>query len=371
MIRVKIITTLVFIIISLVSHSNPHQDWPNSRDNAQMHGYTKANFLSNPDIKWVFDADWIFKSAPVVYDEKVIIGSTEGTIYCLDMEGRLIWKKETDNSIEAPALIVDGIVYLGNLSGSLYALDIETGNEKWIYTTENQIMGAPNHWKNKEKEYLLVGSYDFFLHCIDLKTGKGVWKYESDNYLNGAPAISDGKALFGGCDGLLHVVDIATGKADYQIEVASYVASSPLVLGTMAFVGDYEGGFSGINLKNQEKVWNFSNPDANLPFIASPALSKSHIIIGNRDKFVYCIDNESGKLVWSDNTGSRVEASAVVNNKQALVFNMRGDMLLYDVKDGSKIYTYELGTPVMNTPAVIDGKIIVGGMDGNIYMLAD
>ena len=66
-------------------------------------------------------------------------------LYGINADGTLKWKIITENSIEAPALIVDGVVYVGNLDGTLYAIDLETGNIRWTYQTENQIMGSPSY----------------------------------------------------------------------------------------------------------------------------------------------------------------------------------------------------------------------------------
>ncbi|MBK6282420.1 MAG: PQQ-like beta-propeller repeat protein [Draconibacterium sp.] len=49
---------------------------------------------------------------------KVVIGSTDGFVYCLDTNGKQLWKFETGNAIEASALIHENVVYIGNLDGT-------------------------------------------------------------------------------------------------------------------------------------------------------------------------------------------------------------------------------------------------------------
>jgi len=94
-------------------------------------------------------------------------------------------------------------------------------------------------------------------------------------------------------------------------------------------------------------------------------------VIGNRDKFVYCFNKANGTILWKVNTGNRVEASTVVNKKQVLVVNMRGDLMLLDIKTGKAIWTYELGVSVINTPALIEGAIVLAGSNGNLYLLTN
>jgi len=367
----KLILFLLSISLFVETSAQSTVGWPNSRGNAAMTGVTTASFPQKAKLKWSYDAEGIFKSAPVISDGKIVVGSTSGELLCLDMNGKLLWKFKTENAFEAPALIQEGTVYVGNLTGMLYAIDLKTGTKKWEYKTDNQIMGAPTYTEINGQKILAVGSYDFYLHGVNAITGKGLWKYESDNYLNSSPAVFSGKAVFGGCDGFLHIVNLKDGKSDGKIQVATYVASSPAIVGNLAFVGDYDSGFSCFDLALKKLVWKFENKESAQPFIASPSIIDDKIVIGSRDKFVYCINKANGTVLWKINTGNRVDASTVVNKKQALVVNMRGDVMLLDLKTGKTVWNYELGVAVMNTPAVVEGAIVLAGSDGNVYMLTN
>ena len=120
-------------------------------------------------------------------------------------------------------------------------------------------------------------------------------------------------------------------------------------------------------MKASKLLWSFENKDANLPFIGSPAVKGNHVFIGNRDKYMYCLNKKSGELVWKYNTGSRVDASPVVVGNKVLTANMRGDIFLLDIKSGKPSWSYELGTAINANPALIDDYIFVAGDDGRIY----
>lgn len=368
--NMKQLLTFVILIFTSFSFAQTKSCWPNSRANLKMTGYTDVKFPQEILLKWIYDADGIFKSAPVVCDNRIVVGSTNGTLYCLNMQGDSIWGIKTGNAIEAPALIDEGVVYFGNLSGMLYALELETGNKIWEYKTDNQIMGAPTLFKTKTNSILAVGSYDYFLHGVDAKSGKGIWKYESDNFLNSAPALYNKEAVFGGCDGFLHQVNMLSGISTGKTEIATYVASSPAIANGKAYIGDYDGGFSCIDLTKKTIDWRYENADNDLPFIASPSIVGDKILIGSRDKFMYCFNLNSGELIWKKNTGSRVDASTIVNNKQVLLINMRGDLMLLNHSNGTVVWNYELGTSAINAPAVIENTIVVAGSDGNVYLLS-
>ena len=358
---------LLWIITTGSSYSQKAVCWNMFRGDQALTGTTVFDFPAKPEILWTFKIDDEIKSSPVSCNNKIITGAGDGYVYCLDLNGKLIWKFNSGNTIEAPALILEDNVYVGNLDGSLFSLNLNTGHKNWEYKTDNQISGSPNYWKIGENWYILVGSYDYNLHCVDARSGKLKWKYESDNFINGAPACQSGIAVFGGCDGFLHLVDINTGSLKEKIEVATYVAGSATLSGNYAFVGDYDGKFTCINLKDQKILWQWKDETTNLPFIASPSVLKERILIGNDNKYLYCLDKLTGNLIWKFNTGSRVEASTVVSINKVLTANMRGDLFILDVNNGGKLWSYEIGTPISGTPAVLKDKFIVATNDGYIY----
>jgi outer membrane protein assembly factor BamB len=341
--------------------------WGNFRGDAALSGVSAARLPDQPAMLWNFKMDDGIKAAPVACGGIIVVGTVNGDLYGINSDGTLRWKIITENSIEAPALIVDGVVYVGNLDGALYAVDLKKGAIKWIYKTENQIMGSPAFYRKGNREVLMVGSYDYYLHGIDPATGEGLWKYETNNFINGSCALYAGMAVFGGCDGYLHMVDAISGEVKISMEISTYVASSATIDEDVAYVGDYDGRFSAVDLLDQRVNWVFENRQANLPFIASPAVSGAHVYIGNRDKYLYCLDKSSGELVWKFNTGSRVDASAVIVGDRLLAANMRGDLFLIDRESGQPGWTYELGTPVNSNPAVVDNRIYVAGEDGRLY----
>jgi outer membrane protein assembly factor BamB len=358
---------VLFMLVHGTARSQSGSCWGNFRGDNALTGVSDARIPDAPEMLWNFKMEDGIKAAPVACGGIVVVGTVNGTLYGINSDGTLRWKILTETSIEAPALIVDNTVYVGNLEGKLFAVELQSGAIRWTYTTDNQIMGSPAYFTRGERKVLMVGSYDYYLHGVDPATGEGLWKYETMNFINGSCALYAGMAVFGGCDGFLHLVDAISGKERASLEISTYVASSASISGDVAFVGDYDGRFSAVDLLNERILWVFENRDANLPFIASPAVSGRHVFIGNRDKYMYCLNKSDGELVWKYNTGARVDASAVVVGNRLLVANMRGDLFLLGLNSGDPLWTYELGTPVNANPAVVDNRIYVAGEDGRLY----
>ncbi|WP_372936447.1 outer membrane protein assembly factor BamB family protein [Mariniphaga sediminis] len=367
MIRLNTLFTFLFLLLAHHTFAQSSSSWAIFRGNQQLNGISGAKIPDHPKLLWSFQTGDNIKSAPVIDQGKVVIGSTDGLIYCLSLEGKLLWKFETGNAIEAPALIHKNTVYAGNLDGTLFALDLNSGEKKWEYKTDNQIIGSANWWEDGGTTYIFVGSYDYYLHCVDANTGTAKWKYESDNFINGAAACQNGKIFFGGCDGFLHVVDVQTGKADKKIDVATYVPGSPALESGKAYLGDYDGRFFEVDIAEGKTTWVWEDTETNLPFLASPAISGDRIFIANHNKLLYCFNKNNGEKLWEYNTGSRVEASPVVTKDKVIVANMRGDLALVGLSDGKVVWTYEIGSQIISNPAVAGDRIYVGAYDGLVY----
>jgi len=303
---------LIFLLCLVSFSSSGQQNWTIFRGNQQLTGSVSASMPDKPQLLFSYQTGDDIKASPVVSDQIIYCGSTDGFMYAVGFDGKLKWKFDAGNGIEAPALVINGSVVFGSLDGLLFRLDKNSGKQIWKYKTDNQIMGSANWLKNGSKVSLVVGSYDYNLHIVGFEKGDSIWQYEADNFINGAPAIWMKDAVFGGCDGFLHLVNIVTGKLNKKIKLETYVASSPVIEGKQAYVGDYEGRFFSIDLESGKINWTYDDPEKNLPFIASPALSGNYVVIGNQDRFIYCFDKTTGKVIWKARTSNRVESSSVV-----------------------------------------------------------
>ncbi len=344
-------------------------DWVIARGNQRLQGVTSELLPTTIKRQWVVTLGKEIKASPVVYKQKVVVSTTDGEVFCLNTSGKILWQFKTENAVEASALILDNRVFVGDLSGNLYAIDLNTGQKIWTFTAENQFMSGPNWWVQDGKTYLLAGNYDYFLYCIDASTGKQVWKYEAQNYLNATPAVENGLAIFGGCDGNLHVVDIRTGKSASVNPLATYVASSVALDRGLAYVGDYDGKVTGFFYGNKQSKWSFALKDREVPFIAAPSVTKYRVLIGCKDRFLYCLNKSNGKELWKVNMGNPVETSTITDARNVLACNMRGDMMLLSLTNGSTVWTYSLGSPVVGNPAYSNGRLYVGTYNGKLYCL--
>ncbi len=155
--------------------------------------------------RWAFPTRGEIYSSPAMGDGRVYFGSHDGYLYCLTLEGELVWKYGTHARINAsPLLSSDGVLLVGAKNGKLYALDAESGERIWSFKA------APGARKvNLDSSPSLapdgtvhVGSYDGNVYAVpvgwprahagdprvDLRPGDDVPDF-------GGPVPSDGATL--------------------------------------------------------------------------------------------------------------------------------------------------------------------------------
>lgn len=123
-------------------------------------------------------------------------------------------------------------------------------------------------------------------------------------------------------------------------------------------------------------VWSIFD-NAALPdgFWATPALHRDLLIAASDSGRLLGVDRASGEIRWEIPVPVQTWSSPVVVDDVLLQADCNGTVHAFDVSDTSveppKLWEINLGACIESTPAVWDGRIIVGTRGGQVYMLAD
>ena len=367
-----ILIIIVFLNTAFSSFAqNGDNDWPLFRGKSDLAGKYDSDLPANPVLLWSVSTGSRTKSSPVISEGVVYFGNDKGSLIAVNTDGKIKWKYESNSPVEAPPMVYGNKVIFGSADGLLKAVDKYSGKLIWSYKTDNQIAGSANVWLSGNKAGIVVGSYDYFLHCVDPANGKSLWKVETENYVNGTPAILNGKVVIGGCDGMIRVVDPLTGKQRDTIDIGVYIAASPALSGNFAYFGDYDGTLYSVNMSAKKISWSIPGSGESGAILAIPAVSNNAVIVGGENKFITCYNAPDGKLRWKFLTNGRITGSAVITSTSVLFPSMDGNIFILAVADGKKLWSFNAGTPVSSSPAVIPGKFFILTEDGRLLAFGD
>ena len=359
----------VIILVFVAADAFASQaSWPMFRGRQDLAGTAAGTLPDSLELRWSFKTGGPVKSSAATDGERVVVGSDDTHVYCLDFHtGEKIWAFQTGDAVEGSPLILNNHVYIGSADAQLYKLDLATGALQWTYSTGDKILGGAN-WirpSNDNSEQILIGSYDSMLHCVDAATGKATWTVTTDNYVNGAPAVDGGKVIFGGCDGLVHVVSGADGNELAKIAAGAYIAGSVALKERFAYLGHYGNAVVCVDLEAGNVAWQYK--EGGFPFFSSPAVTDEFVIIGGRDKRVHCLERATGKQLWEFKTGGKVDSSPVVCDDKIAFGAEDGRLYVLSIENGKELWSYEIGKPLTASPAIVNGMIIIGSEDGSVY----
>ena len=289
-------------------------------------------------------------------------------LYAIDLTtGKQIWKFQADDELEAAPLHYDGSLYVGSVNGTFYSLDAQTGQQKWVYEVGGKIIGSANIVEDLKTygSVVMFGSYDNNLYGLEAETGRLILEYPAKSYINGSIAVADNAAVFGSCDANIYQVPIADPNAVKTIDAGSYVATNPAIHNGIIYAGSYEGTFLAADAKTQKTLWRFDESED--AFLSAPAVNDAVVVVGCRDRNVYCLDRVMGKKLWVFSAQDNFDSSPVICGDTVTIGCDDGRLYLLDIATGAEVFSYTLGSPVVSSPAIAKNHLIIGCDNGAVY----
>jgi outer membrane protein assembly factor BamB len=160
-------------------------------------------------FQWVFHTGDNVASSPVVFNNLVIFGSEDRTIYALDaLTGALKWKKSTSGAVVSSPALAGDLVVIGSDDGTVYALSAADGKPAWTFSTGDAVE-AP---MVASDGVVYVASRDANLYAVDGKTGTQIWSAATGSALRTAPVLSADAVFVVNTDGAVLAFDRANGR---------------------------------------------------------------------------------------------------------------------------------------------------------------
>ena len=339
------------------------KDWGIFRGSPSLCGSTDCALPDAPQLLWSTTTKTRTVSAPIVYDGWVYTLDRKGRLRRFSSEGDSLLVYDFGTPVEASFVANDSMLYVGRIDGHVNAFSIEKRRVVWDYETLGQISGSPNLLDDK----LLVGSYDGSMYAFNSKTGKKTSQFATGYYINGTAAVWKHYMMFGGCDSWVRVVDVSTGQLTDSLDLDTYVPASPAILDGVACACDYNGNVYEMTLdkgkitKHRKLLATSTNNEGvDGGVVSMPTLTRTDVYILSGDRYISCIERASGKVRWKKMLrGTTGECSPLVAQDKVLVCTKDGYVSILDSEDGTELWHYEAGEPIIASPAIISDRFYI------------
>ena len=339
--------------------------------------------------------------APLKYDEgRLYFGADDGIFRSFDTGSQEVtWQFETDGIIRSGAEIADGMVLFASDDGFLYALAAQSGAEIWRFDLGGSDVARVLPATDPPYEYdylhsspvhhegtIYVGSADGALYAVARETGQETWRFETGGSIRSTPIVNGQNVLFASRDGHVYAVTVASGDLVWQHDTGGVVQGSPAVGAGKVFVGSRSAAELALDAGTGEEVWKHVHEDGSW-VESSPVFRDGTVYIGSSDALqLFALDAESGQTIWNFSTGGWSWSTPLVGDDVVYIgglsaspyyfegVTLRAGFFAVDRKSGDSLWEF---TPqpidgyitggVFSTPALVDGVVYVGALDGRLY----
>jgi outer membrane protein assembly factor BamB len=253
-------------------------------------------YQMQPSIPSYWEWDY-YTASPVVNGPRIYIGSGDGHLYALSMEGKLIWTFKTNGRIRATALIKDGKVFQPSNDGIVYVLNAQDGRLLWKFETDgskydsrkfgwdrNSIYAAPV----LQDSLMVIASRDGKTYAVNTATHKKKWDFTYGPTWAMSVAVEHNVAYIGWSDNsLLSAVNVHTGKEKWKFQSGSLVYTKPFLTGNEVYFGSADENIYCLQKTNGEKRWSYKTKGC---VYSSPIVDSGTVFVGSDDGFFYAID---------------------------------------------------------------------------------
>ena len=384
--KIIIIGLILLIIISPIAVG----DWPMYQHDTANTGYSEAPFPNNLDQMWYksFENDlnismlsWY--ASPIVSNGKIFIpgddvNGNHSVICALNQyNGSLIWKNEIpiqDKAItglhgfrspavyEGKVFTIVGCFITSLCRNKIVALDENTGDIIW----EKPFFGISMYSSVtvEEGKVFVCGHMTFvpisWLYVFDADNGDLLWRKTFKGYIETTPVVCDNKVI------------VAPGRI------------SGLSL-TSAMVFPLFSGFSRVyafDIDTGEQIWVKKinghlvqcSPTAvnGILFVPSNIMILKYLLIDR----LTTLDLDTGEEIWHNDFIIRFRyaswptsiSTPSVGYGKVFMTDSSGMLHVWDQYSGDLVWEKEIypntpnaSSPVMASPVIVDGKVIVGG----------
>jgi eukaryotic-like serine/threonine-protein kinase len=325
-----------------------------------------AMFRGGPDHTGVYESPapslrrlvWKFKtggrviSSPLVVENTVYVGSTDGALYAVDRaDGTQRWKFDTRGPVSSSPAYADGLVYVSSVDGNVYAVDAATGKARWTFATKGERrFTAPGIHGAIPRTERMPDPFDVFLS---------------------SPAIAGSTVYIGSGDQNVYALHAGTGELRWRFATGDVVHASPAVVDGVVYIGSWDRNLYALDASSGQERWKYTTGNDTVIYnqigiASSAAIANGIVLVGGRDGRFHAVDAKTGGVRWThDNRGGWTIASPAV--KDGIVYFPTSDGTRFkalDAATGTVRFDLQNNAVSFSSPALAGDVAFYGTSDG-------
>ncbi|MCX6815089.1 MAG: PQQ-binding-like beta-propeller repeat protein, partial [Candidatus Aenigmarchaeota archaeon] len=185
-------------------------------------------------------------TAAAFWEDRIFFGACDKNFYCLDRNGKELWRFRTEGVIQCEAGVHDGLVFFGSQDRNVYAADCLTGELKWKFPTNGFVIG----YVLVHKGIVYAVSYDGNVYALEEKTGMELWRVTT-HWAQTCIFEKDDILYFGYRGGVFYAYDINARKFLWTFKAGQREISiwNGCFWGNNVYFGCFDGNIFALDRK--------------------------------------------------------------------------------------------------------------------------
>ena len=279
-----------------------------------------------------------FHFRPDAEGGRIYTASADGTVTVLEEDtGRVFTKADTKKKLSGGVEVGENMIFVGTLKGEVVALDI-TGKQLWTTSVAGEVIAPPS----VSRKVAVVRTSDGRVFGLSTTDGKRLWVYQRPTpsllLRSEAGVLAAGTDLVAGYpNGKLIALDIEDGKLTWEVTV-----SQPRGATELERIADVAG---------------------------LPVIEGGTVCAAAFQGKTACFEIQSRNMLWARDLSSA--RALVADAKNIYAVDDVGGVHALDKKTGASVWTQDkLKYRKLTSPAILDGKVVVGDGYGFVHVLS-
>ena len=376
-----------------ISISNPRKNlsW-------KMSSLNQQNFLGNiylSGIDNIFLKKKIGKnkfpmskiiSSPLVSENNIIFSDHNGTIFNINQNGEINWKKNIYKKIYKKVYknlvfsIYQNNIYVADNIGFIYSIGLNNGKLVWIKNHGIPIKSNIKIYKNK----IFLINQDNRILCFNTKNGSKIWDIRSvpsfiklQNFLSSAIS-KQGDVIAINSSGDLLKINANNGKIAWSLNTlestlahaTDFFKSSEIVIIDDNIIVSSKSSLFSYNLNTGNTNWK-----QEVSSIGAPIIDGKNIFILTDNGYFVIIDKDTGIIISSTNILKILKKKKqetkitgfIMGSGKIYSVTSNGYLIVSSPVSGKVEYFKKIGDPVTSAPIINNGKLYILTKNSRIY----
>jgi outer membrane protein assembly factor BamB len=323
------------------------------------------------DEKWKFMTHSEHAGLPVFADDRIFLTGNndlftnfaeDGTVYCLDHTGELVWNHTLPGTIGYPTISGNRVFVNYHHdptvvdfppidAGGIYALDASTGDVLWNYS-----LGSPVEVPVAANGVVYVGTIDYgdkypfdnitypaSALAFNASTGEKLWNYTIGEWVR--PHLVDNGIFYASANNSnLYALDALSGKKLWNRVLGDPLSIEPLIINGSLYAG-YSGRMSCFDAATGAQKWVYETEGDR---VSPPVFADNQIYVGSN--------------------GPQYFAKVLRHNVYSLNAFTGAEIWRYEIEGNADSITVADGIIYVSAPYVTEESIDFEG-NGSVYAL--